>query len=54
MLVDITDAVVRTYQTDRLKEKAAPKSVNEEVGFLPRLTGGAADVLRAGFVRTKR
>ena len=34
MVADVTDETVKTYQTDRLKEKAAPKSINEEVGFL--------------------
>jgi integrase len=37
MAVDISDKVVVKYQTDRLKESAAPKSINEEVGFLLRI-----------------
>ena len=37
MAVDVTDRIVIKYQTDRLKEDAAPKTINEEVGFLLRL-----------------
>jgi len=36
MAVDVTDKTVRNYQTSRLNEKAAPKTINEEVGFLLR------------------
>src|SRR6202035_2345301 len=43
MVVNISEKTVRDYQTDRLKEKAAPKSVNEEVGFLLRLMGDAGE-----------
>ena len=34
MLVDFSEAVVTKYQNDRLEEGAAPKTINEEVGFL--------------------
>lgn len=34
MAVDIADSVLLKYQTDRLSAGAAPKTVNEEVGFL--------------------
>src|SRR3954447_12916972 len=37
MVVDVSDKVVQQYQTERLKESAAPKTINEEVGFLLRL-----------------
>jgi integrase len=37
MAVDVTDKTVIEYQTERLKEHAAPKTINEEVGFLLRL-----------------
>jgi integrase len=47
MLVDLSEAVVRDYQTARLKEKASPKSINEEVGFLLRLAGEQGDFIRA-------
>jgi hypothetical protein len=36
MAVDFSDKTVKEFQSARLKEKAAPKSVNEEVGFLLR------------------
>jgi integrase len=47
MVVDINEKSVKSYQTDRLKEGAAPKSINEEVGFLLRLMGDGGEVLRA-------
>lgn len=53
MVVDIGHESVRTYQTDRLKEKAAPKSINEEVGFMLRVLGEQGDLLRAKLRRTK-
>ena len=37
MVVDVTEQTVIAYQTMRLKEVAAPKTINEEVGFLLRL-----------------
>src|ERR1035437_2634586 len=37
MVADVGDTPVKDYQTARLKEKAAPKSINEEVGFLLRM-----------------
>ena len=46
MVADVADETVKTYQTDRLKEKAAPKSINEEVGFLLRILGEQGDFLR--------
>jgi hypothetical protein len=53
MVVDINEKVVKTYQTARLKEGAAPKSVNEEVTFLLRLLGDAGDALRIRLRRDK-
>ena len=53
MAVDITEDAVKTYQTARLKEGAAPKSVNEEVGFLLRMLGEAGDGIRARLRRQK-
>jgi integrase len=47
MAVDVTDKTVINYQTERLKEHAAPKTINEEVGFLLRLLPTA----RAGALR---
>jgi integrase len=53
LLVDINDAAVRTYQTARLKEEAAPKSINEEVTFILRLLGDVGDALRVRLRRDK-
>jgi integrase len=53
MLLQVTPAVVKRYQHDRLKEEAAPKSVNEEVGLLLRLCGNQGDSIRGVLKRTK-
>jgi integrase len=53
MAVDVTDKTVKAYQTTRLKEKAAPKTINEEVGFLLRILGEAGDAIRARLRRQK-
>jgi hypothetical protein len=53
MLVDIADDTVKQYQTARLKEKASPKSINEEVGFLLRLIGDRGDSIRIKLRREK-
>jgi len=53
MAVDVTDKTVKDYQTARLKEKAAPKTINEEVGFLLRLLGEAGEPIRARLRRQK-
>jgi integrase len=53
MAVDITDKTVNAYQTARLKEGAAPKTINEEAGFLLRLLGDAGDIIRARLRRRK-
>jgi hypothetical protein len=37
--VDFSEVVVTKYQNDRLEEGAAPKTINEEVGFLLRILG---------------
>jgi integrase len=49
MAVDVTDKTVIKYQSDRLTEGAAPKSINEEVGFLMRLL----PVAHAGAIRAQ-
>jgi len=54
MVVDITDRTITEYQTARLKEGAAPKTINEEVGFLLRLLGEAGDFIRARLRRQKK
>ena len=46
MLVDFNEAAVIQYQNARLSEGAAPKSINEEVGFLLRILGDPGDLLR--------
>ncbi len=46
MAVDFNEAVVIQYQNDRLDEKAAPKTINEEVGFLLRILGEPGDLIR--------
>lgn len=35
------------YQTARLKEEAAPKTINDEVVFLLRLLGDRGEAIRA-------
>lgn len=52
--VDIDEAAVLKYQTDRLKESAAPKSINEEVRFLLTLIGDAGDVIRVRLKKKKK
>jgi hypothetical protein len=51
MAVDLTAAAVKEYQTTRLAEKAAPKTINEEVGFLLRVLGERGDFIRAKLKR---
>ncbi|HEY6343628.1 MAG TPA: site-specific integrase [Bryobacteraceae bacterium] len=51
--VDVTDAVVKDYQTARLKDQASPKSINEEVGFLLRILGEQGDYIRAKLRRSR-
>lgn len=53
MAVEVAEKTVKTYQSDRLKEKAAPKTINEEVGFLLRLLGDQGDGIRARLRRQK-
>lgn len=53
MLVDIDETAVRACQDARLKQKAAPKTINEEVGFLLRLLGDRGEVIRAQLKRQK-
>jgi len=53
MIVDANDDLIREYQDQRLRESAAPKSINEEVGFLLRLLGDRGDVIRARLKKQK-
>jgi len=53
MSLDFSERTVKEYQSRRLGEKAAPKTVNEEVGFLLRLLGDRGDAIRARLKRQK-
>ena len=53
MLVDFDEAVVTKYQNDRLEEGTAPKTINEEVGFLLRILGEPGDLIRARLRKKK-
>jgi integrase len=53
MAVDISAATIRNYQTARLKEGAAPKSINDEVGFFLRIMGERGDSIRGRLRRDK-
>ena len=54
MLVDMNEAALIKYQNERLTERAAPKTVNEEVGFLLRLMGDLGDLLRVRLKKKKK
>jgi integrase len=51
--VEITPTVVKRYQTDRLAEKAGPKTINDEVQLLLRLCGDQGDLIRGRMRRDK-
>jgi hypothetical protein len=54
MTVDVTDKAVVKYQTTRLKEKAAPKTINEEAfccGYCPRSMVRFNDLEREAYER---
>jgi integrase len=53
MVIQIGEETVGAYQIARLEEKAAAKSINEEVGFLLRILGARGDLLRADLRRKK-
>src|SRR6185437_3164841 len=53
LILEITDGVVQKYQTDRLTEKVAPKSINDEVGLLLRVCGDHGDIVRTRLKRKK-
>jgi integrase len=53
MLVDINEETAKQYQDARLREKAAPKSINEEIGFLLRMMDVPGDVLRVRLRKKK-
>jgi integrase len=53
LVVEITPTVVKRYQTDRLAEKAGPKTINDEVQLLLRLCGDQGDLIRGKMRRDK-
>jgi integrase len=53
LVVEITPKVVKRYQADRLKEKAGPKTINDEVQLLMRLCGEQGALIRATLRRDK-
>jgi integrase len=54
MVIQINAGVVSDYQIARLEEKAAPKSINDEVGILLRIMGNRGDVLRSELKRKRK
>src|ERR1700691_6225842 len=53
LIVEITPNVVKRYQADRVKEKAGPKTINDEVQLLLRLCGEQGVLVRATLRRDK-
>src|ERR1039457_1986430 len=53
LVVEIKPAVVKHYQASRLREKAGPKSINDEVQLLLRLCGEQGALIRAVLRRDK-
>jgi integrase len=53
MFVDCNEATVTSYQNARLQEGAAPKTINEEVGFLLRILDELGDILRVRLRKRK-
>jgi integrase len=53
LVMEITPNVVKRYQADRLKEKAGPKTINDEVQLLIRLCGEQGELIRATLRRDK-
>ncbi len=51
---EITEISVLRYQEDRLREKAAPKSINEEVRFLLKMLSDPGEVIRAHLKKTRQ
>jgi integrase len=51
---DITESSVLRYQEERLREKAAPKSINEEVRFLLKMLGDPGELIRAQLKKSKQ
>jgi integrase len=53
LVVEVTPSVVKRYQTARLREKAGPKTINDEVQLLLRLCGEQGALIRAVLRRDK-
>jgi integrase len=53
LVVEITPTVMKRYQVNRLAQKAAPKTINEEVMLLLRLCGDQGDLIRVKMHRSK-
>jgi integrase len=53
LVVEITPAVVRGYQTSRLEKRAGSKTINNEVLLLLRLCSDQGDLIRARLRREK-
>lgn len=54
MIIDIDDRTVLGYQESRLRENAAPKSINEEVRFLLKMLGDPGEVIRGRLKKKKQ
>jgi integrase len=54
MMAHINVETVSNYQIARIKQKAAPKSINEEIGILLRIMGERGDLLRMELRRQKK
>jgi integrase len=52
--VDVNASAVLKYQEDRLREGAAPKSINEEVRFLLKMLGDPGEIVRAQLRKEKQ
>ena len=54
LIVDIDESYVLRYQESRLREGAAPKSINEEVRFLLKMLGDSGEVIRSRLRKNKQ
>jgi len=54
LVVDVSEATVLAYQESRLREKAAPKSINEEVRFLLKMMGDSGELIRLHLRKQKQ
>ena len=54
LTVDVDASAVLKFQEDRLREGAAPKSINEEVRFLLKMLGDPGEIVRAQLRKEKQ